>query len=84
MATAINITERSREMFRWYAKDAGNWGGTPYLTGNRIFTREDRGSLTQLKKAGLLTTCRDEFGEYITFTQAGRDFAKNEFSVEIE
>jgi hypothetical protein len=74
--TIANLTEKSIELFRFYADDAANWSGNPWLNGNRTFTKEDRGNLTQLKKAGLLRTARDsEFGEYIVFTKEGIEYA---------
>lgn len=84
MKTTIAMTEASQKLFRFYSKDASNWSGNPYLGGNRDFTKEDRGNLTHLKKLGLLTTTRDEFGEYITFTEDGKKLAKELFGVEIE
>lgn len=70
------LTEASLRLFQWYAEDAPNWSGNPWLNGNRTFTKQDRGNLTQLKKAGLVTTGREpEFGEYLNFTDAGKAFA---------
>lgn len=71
----VTLTEGSLSLFLWYAKDASNWGGAPWLDGNRDFTREDRGYLTQLKKAGLLTTTREGSGEFIVFTPSGISLA---------
>lgn len=71
-----DITARSLELFLWYAEDAGNWSGNPWLDGNRDFTAEDRGNLTQLKKAGLLRTQEHEPGQaYIIFTAKGAELA---------
>ena len=70
------LTQASLELFLFYARDAGNWGGYPWLNGNRDFTKEDRGNLTQLKKAGLLITCKDsELGEFIQFLEKGAELA---------
>jgi hypothetical protein len=71
----IKLTPRSLEIFKQAAEDAGNWSGTPCLGGNFDFTKEDRGNLTQLKRAKLLTTFRDNGEEWIQFTQLGREFA---------
>jgi hypothetical protein len=30
----MNLTEQSKALFLAYAKDAGNWGGTPLVGGN--------------------------------------------------
>lgn len=72
----MNITERSLELFLAYAKDAGNWGGYPLVGGNVGGSREDRGNLTQLKVAGLITTFVDEGCTWIKFTEAGHLLAK--------
>ena len=70
------ITERSHQLFMAYANDAGNWGGTPLVGGNVENTAEDRGNLTQLKKAGLIETSTDEGSIWIKFTSKGKDYAK--------
>lgn len=63
-------------MFLFYAADAGNWGGNPWLDGNRDFTAADRGNLTQLKQAGLLVAQDHGEGDvYIVFTDAGKALA---------
>jgi hypothetical protein len=70
------LTPASLKLFLFYAEDACNWDGNPWLNGNRDFTKEDRGNLTQLKRTGLLLTFKDdELGEYIQFTDAGKAFA---------
>jgi len=74
--TAPNITERSKELFIAYAKDNGNWSGTPLVGGNIADTKEDRGNLTQLKKAGLIKTWTDENRIWLDFTPAGKAYAK--------
>ena len=70
-----DITERSLELFLKYARDAGNWGGTPLVGGNVESSREDNGNLTQLKRAGLITTSDGDGVVYIRFTEAGRALA---------
>jgi hypothetical protein len=66
------LTPRSLELFLAYAKDAGNWAGTPMIGGNLGGSKEDRGNITQLKKMGLVTTFSDRRGDaFITFTPAG-------------
>lgn len=69
------ITETSLKVFLNYAKDAPNWGGSPLAGGNVGGSREERGNLTQLKKAGLITTFVDEGNTWINFTVAGRALA---------
>jgi hypothetical protein len=92
MSATMEITERSMEVFLEYAKDAGNWGGNPLVGGN-VFTgeaeaRETRGNLTQLKRAGLITTetePRTSTGPittWIYFTEAGKVLAA-EYGIEI-
>lgn len=76
MAVAtMEITERSLALFIEYAKDAPNWSGTPLVSGNVGGSAEDRGNLTQLKRAGLITTFKEYGDTWINFTDAGRDLA---------
>lgn len=49
----------------------GAWAITRNIGGNVGGGREDRGNLTQLKRAGLITTFADEGCTWITFTPAG-------------
>lgn len=71
----MNITEKSLALFLAYARDAGNWSGSPLVGGNVGGSKEDRGNLTQLKQAGLLTTDTDEGCTWINFTDAGKTLA---------
>ena len=50
------ITARSLELFLEYAEDAPSWNGNPLVGGNVGGSKEDRGNLTQLKRAGLVET----------------------------
>lgn len=68
---APGITATSLELFLAYARDAANWSGTPLVGGNVGGSKEERGNLTQLKRAGLITTFRDEGETWISFTDAG-------------
>jgi len=70
-----DITARSLDLFLRYARDAGNWGGKPWVGGNVGGSREDSGNLTQLKRAGLVTTGIDDGSVYVNFTPAGRELA---------
>lgn len=72
----MNITEQSKKVFIAYAKDADNWSGTPLVGGNVSGTKEDRGNLTQLKKAGLIETFAYDGAKYINFTPQGKQYAK--------
>jgi hypothetical protein len=69
------ITERSLALFLAYARDAVNWSGTPLVGGNVGGSKEDRGNLTQLKRAGLITTFRSDRCDFVDFTDAGRALA---------
>jgi hypothetical protein len=71
VATQTAITEASKNLFVALAKDAGNWSGTPMLD----ISPAERGNLTQLKKAGLLTTFRSDSWDFVDFTDAGVAFA---------
>lgn len=67
----MNITDTSKQIFMSYAADAGNWSGCPMIDGNK----QERGNLTQLKKAGLIDTFRDEGCLWLVFTEDGKKFA---------
>lgn len=70
-----DITQTSLDLFLAYAKDAHNWGGTPCVGGNVGGTKEERGNLTQLKKAGLIQTFVSDGDTFVEFTEAGRALA---------
>ena len=71
-----DITEGGREVFEAYAKDAPNWSGSPLIGGNVGGTKEERGNLTQLKRAGLITTQDNGDGFiFLSFTEAGVKYA---------
>ena len=71
LATA-NITDASLALFKEFAEDAANWNGEPLVGGNVQVTAETRGNLTQIKKAGLVTTDKDEDGNlWLQFTPTG-------------
>lgn len=61
------ITDTSLALFLAFAEDAPNWSGSPMAD----VTKEERGNLTQLKRAGLLTTFVDEGIPFVCFTRAG-------------
>jgi hypothetical protein len=76
----MDITERSLELFLELARDAGNWSGTPILAGSA----SDRGNVTQLKKAGLITTITDRGETFACFTPAGQCLAaEHDIAVEV-
>lgn len=73
----INLTPTSLALFLAYAKDAGNWSGQPLIGGN-VYNNpnKDRGNITQLKKAGLIITHRENsYLTFIEFTPAGKALA---------
>ena len=75
-ALVPDITEQTRKLFLEYAQDADNWGGTPLVGGNVGGSKQDRGNLTQLKKAGLIATEQDADGcLWLYFTDAGKAYA---------
>lgn len=53
----------------------GNWSGMPLVGGNVGGTKEERGNLTQLKKAGLITTSESDGEKWISFTESGYKYA---------
>lgn len=71
----IPITRESMRVFLDYAKDAGNWSGTPMVGGNVGGTKEERGNLTQLKQAGLITTFVYNGLTWVDFTTEGKALA---------
>lgn len=71
----MNITDTSLALLLAYAADAGNWGGTPLVGGNVGGSKEERGNLTQLKKAGLVTTFNHDSHLWLSFTAAGKKLA---------
>lgn len=72
---AVNITEQSKALFIAYANDACNWSGSPMVGGNVGGSKEDAGRLTQLKKAGLVETFKNDGIVWLDFTEAGKAFA---------
>ena len=75
-ATQVSITETSIAVFKAYASDAANWNGNPLVGGNVGGSKEERGNLTQLKKAGLVETFTDEGCTWLSFTAEGNEYAK--------
>jgi hypothetical protein len=72
----MNITEESRRVFLMYAEDACNWSGNVPIGGNVGGSAQERGNLTQLKRAGLITTFDYDGWTWVAFTDSGRDYAK--------
>lgn len=65
------LTPDSLALFDSLCKDSGNWNGFPLVT----VTKETRGNLTQLKKAKLLETVREDKAVFAMFTDAGKQLA---------
>lgn len=70
-------TEKTLALLLAYAKDAGNWSGTPLVGGNVIVfgAREDRGYLTHAKKLGWVTTFISDGDAWVKFTDEGKRVA---------
>lgn len=68
-----NLTPATKELFFTLAKDASNWSGTPLIS----ITKEERGNLTQLKRAGLITTFDSDGDQFVQFTMDGEEVAAN-------
>lgn len=71
----MSITETSLKVFLAYAKDSKNWAGMSPIGVHVGGSKEERGNLTQLKKAGLITTMNSDRHDWIIFTAAGRKLA---------
>lgn len=78
----VQITERSKEVFIAYAKDATNWSGIAPVGINVNSSKEDCGNLTQLKVTGLIRTFEEQGETWIHFTDKGKAYAK-ELGVDI-
>jgi len=75
-----NITESSKRLLQKLAEDAPNWGGEPLLD----ITKEARGNLTQLKRAGFLETFSDDEGcQWVLFSDEGEQYIREHFGLEI-
>ena len=73
----VQITDESKRVFLAYANDANNWNGNPLVGGNVGGSKEERGNLTQLKKAGLIETQEDEGNTWLYFTLKGQEYARS-------
>lgn len=76
MNAKTTLTPASLALFLCYAKDAGNWSGQPLVGGNVKQGMAANGNLTDLKKAGLLTTFKSDGEAWISFTAAGKALAE--------
>ena len=64
----ITLTEKSRELFFDYLKDADNWSGEPLVGGNVGRKPSDKGNLTDLKRKGLVTTWAEDPSDFASWT----------------
>jgi len=71
----MNLTQQSHDLFMEYADDACNWCGMPMVGGNVAGSKARNGNLTDLKKAGLITTHTDDGCTFVVFTAAGKAYA---------
>ena len=71
----VQITEQSKSLFIAYFNDAGNWNGNPAIGHNVGDKPANKGNLTQLKGAGLVTAWVDEGHAWLSFTQLGLEYA---------
>lgn len=62
-----DLTQDSLALFLSLVEDAPNWSGTPLVS----VSPKERGNLTHLKMAGLLTTFEDRGDAFAVFTEAG-------------
>ena|ERR1700756_4048216 len=68
-----NLTAASTVLFTSLVDDAGNWSGTPEIN----VTPAQKGNLTDLKRAGLLTTQMDRGIAFAYFTRKGVELARS-------
>lgn len=70
MKNTSDLTEATENLFKALWNDKDNWSGMPLFDG----TKEERGNLTHLKRAGLVTTMVDDGCTFVIFTKAGEEF----------
>lgn len=90
-AKVTELKPTTLALFLEYAKDAGNWSGTPLVNGNVGSGFGDIGRLSHMKMAGLVTTSktREKINEkmmnhsWVEFTDSGVELAaKNGIKIE--
>ena len=69
----MKLTDASKKLFEELVKDAPNWGGNPQVD----VSPTERGNLTQLKRAKLITTAVDPESHiaFAAFTTDGKELA---------
>ena len=81
--TLSGLSDDCLSLFLAFARDAGDWGGTPLVGGNVTCGRRENGFLTDLKKKGLIVTDEDEGDVWLRFTPTGKAMAKT-FGVDLD
>jgi len=71
----VTLTTDSKAFFIDLVSDAPNWSGMPLFGGNISDSNENKGYLTALKKAGLVTSFVEEGCCWVSFTDAGKELA---------
>jgi hypothetical protein len=71
-----DLSEKCLSLFIAYAQDAGNWDGLPVIGGNINSTLENNGYLGDLVKKGYIETEWFESGQFIRFTNKGKELAE--------
>ena len=67
------LSPEALALFVAFARDAGNWNGTPLVGGGNVPTDgASKGHLTKLKKEGLVKTFTDEGCVWLQFTLEGK------------
>jgi len=72
---ALPLTTETLRVFLEFAADACNWSGTPLLGGNVASTRQTTAHLTHMKRAGLVTTFKQDGLYWLEFTTEGQQLA---------
>ena len=73
MNKEIALTEETKNLFVFLAKDSVNWNGTPMVD----ISPEQRGNLTALKKNQLIETFKDDGINWANFTDKGKAYAES-------
>ncbi len=84
-----HLTDNVLNFFDILANDAPDWSGNPLFGGNHFAGPKEKGYLTNLKQAGLVTTdtepnenCSSATITWVYFTDEGADLAKERTGVD--
>jgi len=73
------LSPECRDFLFELLRDSVNWSGTPMVD---LVDRKEKGFLTNLKKAGFLTTFRDEGIQWVEWTEKTKEYAsENEINL---